>query len=356
MDNNIINQPTRQIGLDYVRVILMLLIFNFHASMHGGVDYGWIDNFVSQGAVAMEGFFLLSGFCLARQYSQNVIDTGKEIWSFYYKRALRLLPLYWIIWIIKRLGTISTISIQDILLIPFELFGITSAFDGSFSVSQGDWFVSCMLLCYFLFPLLQMLIQKLSDRNMKCMLLILYVISSLAPVTASICGFSRTYPNPFFRMLQFAMGMMLVSLIERIEIKSYARIAISTICFMMLVFVVSFLHARDWGSYGSYEFITIPVWSIMIILLAYPFSSHGIVAKIVLHLSRISYAFYLMQVWCYGIALCLVSKIELHSLLLNHNSIVLCVSFLTCLIGAEVLTKVDNGISKMFKNNFLHNR
>lgn len=351
MDNMtaLTNQPTRQIGLDYVRILLMLLIFNFHAWMHGGVTYGWLDNFVSQGAVAMEGFFLLSGFCLARQYRLDLFDAEKGIWNFYYKRALRLLPLYWIVWMIKRIGTISAISIRDILLIPFELFGMTSAFDGSFAASQGDWFVSCMLFCYFCFPLLQMLISKLSDKSMKCLFAILYIISSLAPVTASTCDFSWTYPNPFFRMLQFAMGMMLVRLIERINMKSSARIGISMICFMTLVLMVSFLHARDWGSYGSYEFITIPVWGIMIMLLAYPFSSGGIATKIVLHLSRISYAFYLMQFCCYYIALGILSKMELHTPLPSRNIMVLCVSFLICFVGAEVLTKVDDGISKMLK-------
>lgn len=351
------NQTDRQIGLDFVRVLLMILIFNFHASIHGGVDYGWLDNFVSQGAVAMEGFFILSGFCLARQYSSNMIDTGKELWSFYYKRAIRLLPLYWIVWIIKRLGTINVMSIQDILLIPFELFGITSAFDGTFSASQGDWFVSCMLFCYFCFPLLQVLISKLSDKSVKWLLVIFYVISSLAPVTASTCGFSWTYPNPFFRMLQFATGMMLVRLIERINMKSYTRIGISMICFVTLVFMVSFLHARDWGSYGSYEFITIPIWSILIILLANCILSDGIATKVVLHFSKISYAFYLMQFCCYRIALGLVLKIELNISLLSHNIMVLCVSFLICLIGAEVLTKVDEGISKMCKKvNVLNSR
>lgn len=42
----------RQIGLDYLRVLLMLMIFNFHAQGHGKICGGIIDAFMDNVAIS----------------------------------------------------------------------------------------------------------------------------------------------------------------------------------------------------------------------------------------------------------------------------------------------------------------
>lgn len=58
----------RVIGIDIFRIALALLIFMFHSWMHFGCDYYFLRNFVSVGAIAMTGFFLLSGYALRLIY------------------------------------------------------------------------------------------------------------------------------------------------------------------------------------------------------------------------------------------------------------------------------------------------
>ena len=60
----------RIVGLDFFRVILAVLVFVFHSNMHFGCDYGIFNHFARMGAIAMTGFFMLSGYALTYSYPQ----------------------------------------------------------------------------------------------------------------------------------------------------------------------------------------------------------------------------------------------------------------------------------------------
>lgn len=56
--------------INYIRIGCMLAILLFHARIHYGLSLGnlVLDEFVSIGAVAIVGFFMISGFCIRQQY------------------------------------------------------------------------------------------------------------------------------------------------------------------------------------------------------------------------------------------------------------------------------------------------
>ena len=55
----------RIIGLDLFRIGLAILVFLFHSHIHVlKCDYGFMNTFIDMGAIAMTGFFLLSGYVL----------------------------------------------------------------------------------------------------------------------------------------------------------------------------------------------------------------------------------------------------------------------------------------------------
>ena len=60
----------RVIGLDIIRLGLVLLIYLFHSHMHYKCDYWKFNDFISMGAIAMTAFFMLSG------YSLHIADGG----------------------------------------------------------------------------------------------------------------------------------------------------------------------------------------------------------------------------------------------------------------------------------------
>ena len=52
----------RVVGLDMMRIAMAILIFMFHSRIHVlNCSYGILNSFVDMGAIAMTGFFMLSG-------------------------------------------------------------------------------------------------------------------------------------------------------------------------------------------------------------------------------------------------------------------------------------------------------
>lgn len=57
-------------GINFIRIFCMTTILLFHAKIHYGFMIGVaiVDEFISIGAVAIVGFFMISGFCLRTQW------------------------------------------------------------------------------------------------------------------------------------------------------------------------------------------------------------------------------------------------------------------------------------------------
>lgn len=70
---------SRVVGLDLLRISLALLIFLFHSHIHIlKCDYGIMNGFISMGAIAMTGFFLLSGYTLNLNNREVAEGGGKK--------------------------------------------------------------------------------------------------------------------------------------------------------------------------------------------------------------------------------------------------------------------------------------
>ena len=87
----------RQIGLDIYRIFLVLFVFLFHSNTHIGCDYGFLNEFVSMGAIFMTAFFMLSGYVLYLTYNKKALSQIGNIKNFYVKRAITIFPLYYFV-------------------------------------------------------------------------------------------------------------------------------------------------------------------------------------------------------------------------------------------------------------------
>lgn len=69
----------------------------FHSHIHVlKCDYGFLNAFVDMGAVAMTGFYLLSGYDLDFSSRKKNMTDIREIKRFYVKRLIAILPLYYV--------------------------------------------------------------------------------------------------------------------------------------------------------------------------------------------------------------------------------------------------------------------
>lgn len=83
----------RIVGLDYLRIYTVFVVFLFHAWMHLGCTFGKLTTFVSEGAVLMTLFFMLSGYVLGLKYKHLPMDK-LSLKNFYVKRIASIFPLY----------------------------------------------------------------------------------------------------------------------------------------------------------------------------------------------------------------------------------------------------------------------
>lgn len=175
-------KPCRIIGLDLVRIALTLLIFLFHSRIHLGCNYYTLNAFINNGhLVGMTGFFLLSGFCLQLSNGSREFSDFSVTKQYYWKRIISIYPLYIFTGclFVAILILIREQSLGDnLLLLPVELLCIQSFFDSlfEFSHNSGTWFISCLTLCYLLFPFLSMITRELKKKSVFAIILLLVFI------------------------------------------------------------------------------------------------------------------------------------------------------------------------------------
>lgn len=137
--------------------------------MHFGCDYYFLNVFIRMGAIAMTVFFMLSGYSLHLSNSKKDLTKISEIREFYIKRLITIFPLYYTIALIHVVYAIinGRISLTEVVvLFPVELFATQSTFTTLFPYSHnsGTWFLSCIIICYLLYPFIQSVHLQTSNK------------------------------------------------------------------------------------------------------------------------------------------------------------------------------------------------
>ena len=190
------HSQARIAGLDLLRISLAVLTYMFHSWMHFGCNYSYLNDFVSVGAIAMTGFFLLSGYALRLAYGEQDLMEKHNIGRFYSKRLLGIIPLYYTkaILFILILGNESLI--ENLLLFPIEALGLQTTFTSLFNVTHngGTWFISCILLAYLIYPFLQTICKQLNAKTKVIVLLLLiFYLLKLSYLMISLLLFLKLY-------------------------------------------------------------------------------------------------------------------------------------------------------------------
>lgn len=239
---------SRNIGLDVMKILLALIVFFFHCYCHLGIHFGVFQHFIEQGAVAMTGFFMLSGYIMYLIYRETDYSVINNLRKFYIKRLATILPVYYVVGLVYTVLWIATgriSAVKALLIFPVELLGLQSVFSSLFSIAhnQGTWFISCLLLCYFIFPLICFLVKNLSKRDSLIGIVIMYLIASYPIVIIRSFDTMGVYSNPFFRGVEFTIGVMLGRIIENFK-------AVNSKSKMNIVFIPSAMLL--WGGGNTY--------------------------------------------------------------------------------------------------------
>jgi peptidoglycan/LPS O-acetylase OafA/YrhL len=90
-------ESTREHGLDLLRAAAILMVISFHAGDLSGLPPA-LYRVLAFGWMGVDLFFVLSGFLIGRQVLKPRLDSpGRFLESFWTKRWLRTLPLYYVV-------------------------------------------------------------------------------------------------------------------------------------------------------------------------------------------------------------------------------------------------------------------
>lgn len=257
----------------------------------------------------MTAFFMLSGYVI--EYNSSPASDSKGLMDFYKKRFIAIIPPYWGIALLYILFTIAVMLLHDpsglqqfvkttVFLFPIQTIALQSAFSSLFEYSHngGTWFISCIVACYFVFPLLRRISAQFSQKNRIILIISLVAIllySSLIP--HYFHNVNNIYSDIVFRTFEFFIGVLLAD----ITISSKVR---KTLCnwwafvlefAAMSVAVTIAILLTGTNDYMLLSFFTILPFIMMIITLAHIQTGSFLKSKAVDFACKISYMFWFAQ-------------------------------------------------------------
>lgn len=345
-------ESSRIVGLDVLRIFLALLIYMFHSWMHFGCSYSYLNDFISVGAIAMTGFFLLSGYALRLVYGNQDLMEKRNLSKFYLKRLLGIIPLYYFFAILYILLSGKESMVDNVLLLPIEALGLQTTFTSLFNVTHngGTWFISCILLAYLIYPFMQTVCKQFNGKSKVMLLIILACLDIWGSVISHRFHTALTYDNPFYRIVEFACGLLVADMNMEYDnkfilvLRSWGILICSiTVLVVGVSLMRQYLHFED---YMQYNVVVLPCFISMLFSLGtlrFPILER---TSAIGYLGKISYVFFLVQFFAWIVGRWVVDGIGY-----NHNWLRIVVSFTYCVLASILAYElVQKPITKIVKS------
>lgn len=157
---------------------------------------------------------------------------------------------------------------EKLVRFPAELLLMQSSVESGlfpYSHNDGTWFLSCLSVSYFLFPIFTCLIRT-DKRTLIRVLVVVYILCSMLPVLVTFYSLPNVYSNAVLRCLQFLGGMILAKQLENAKRIPREGWCVLTTCIILLVTAISKFVQLEYslGQYVSYGFITFPLFMAII--------------------------------------------------------------------------------------------
>lgn len=340
--------------LDIIKICCAVLIYMRHSITMFGCTYGssLVDGLIcATTSPIMVCFFVVSGFSIYYNNSnRNLLDAG-ELRTFYKKRFITLFPIYILVHMLSYVLVVNTVQ-QKIYSTPVELLGLQSMYGGLFGISHSGatWFISSLLLGYFIYPL----VQELLKMNQRCIYLvtsvIFFVLVYSEVVMLQIFGVQPGYVNPVFRAMQVAFGAALCMAFTEDGKGNNKKAAIMMVANLIItgLLTVFALHYKM-----GIEYVTTPIYYYLIafaMLISIKFKPSLLTkSKLIKYAGSLTFYFFILQVflWRLSAKVCGLTGFE-------SNKGKLLVSFVLC-VALSIICKelFDKHAQKYLKNKLL---
>lgn len=340
--------------LDIIKICCAVLIYMRHSITMFGCTYGssLVDGLIcATTSPIMVCFFVVSGFSIYYNNSnRNLLDAG-ELRTFYKKRFITLFPIYILVHMLSYVLVENTLQ-QKIYSTPVELLGLQSMYGGLFGISHSGatWFISSLLLGYFIYPL----VQELFKMNRSCIYIATSVIFTVLVysevVMLQIFGVQPGYVNPVFRAMQVAFGAALCMAFTEDDKGNNKKAAIMMVANLIItgLLTVFALHYKM-----GIEYVTTPIYYYLIafaMLISIKFKPRLLTkSKLIKYAGSLTFYFFILQVflWRLSAKVCGLTGFE-------SNKGKLLVSFVLC-VALSIICKelFDKHAQKYLKNKLL---
>lgn len=344
----------RLVILDIIKICCAVLIYMRHSITMFGCTYGssLVDGLIcATTSPIMVCFFVVSGFSIYYNNSnRNLLDAG-ELRTFYKKRFITLFPIYILVHMLSYVLVVNTVQ-QKIYSTPVELLGLQSMYGGLFGISHSGatWFISSLLLGYFIYPL----VQELLKMNQRCIYLvtsvIFFVLVYSEVVMLQIFGVQPGYVNPVFRAMQVAFGAALCMAFTEDDKGNNKKAAIMMVANLIITGLLTAfaLHYKM-----GIEYVTTPIYYYLIafaMLISIKFKPRLLTkSKLIKYAGSLTFYFFILQVflWRLSAKVCGLTGFE-------SNKGKLLVSFVLC-VALSIICKelFDKHAQKYLKNKLL---
>lgn len=339
----------RLLGLDILRDIGVIFIFFYHFFIEYVVsgqgtdvsmlDYNYFFNILARPASIF--LFLISGYALMYNHEEDM-----PLSKYYLRRFKGLFIPFYIAYIFTFIacyivnGQMPGAGVAK----RFFIFTLT----GTDGVAQmvyptfyliGEWFMSCIVVCYVLFPLLAWLHKRFRILTLILLIvwyLILLLVHNPFPFTQLM--------NPLLILVYFYVGMDLQTSFGDREFKKYARIIAGIISILVFVYFCII------GYVPSLAFLILPqeqteliyfAWSIalFIALRDIDLKEGKPLYKFVTYLSGISWFIILMH---HRIMILFYSHIDVSTFSRSQIWLLLLACIVITLLASELVRMVSN--------------
>lgn len=340
--------------LDIIKICCAVLIYMRHSITMFGCTYGssLVDGLIcATTSPIMVCFFVVSGFSIYYNNSnRNLLDAG-ELRTFYKKRFITLFPIYILVHMLSYVLVVNTVQ-QKIYSTPVELLGLQSMYGGLFGISHSGatWFISSLLLGYFIYPL----VQELLKMNRSCIYIatsvIFFVLVYSEVVMLQIFGVQPGYVNPVFRAMQVAFGAALCMAFTEDDKGNNKKAALMMVANLIItgLLTVFALHYKM-----GIIYVTTPLYYYLIafaMLISIKFKPRLLTkSKLIKYAGSLTFYFFILQVflWRLSAKVCGLTGFE-------SNKGKLLVSFVLC-VALSIICKelFDKHAQKYLKNKLL---
>ena len=355
----------RLYGLDYLRIAAAIIIYFFHYNINiGGIFMDCaLDDLLATGNVVMTLFFMISGFALYYNYSDRDFASLKELGSFYKKRIIAIAPLYFasfLCWFFVMGIHMDLPQLLSVLPIGLTMsFNVVLGING-YGFGGYLWFLSAMVFCYLMFPLLATIIRQQNKKQRLSTAILFYIIIvssglSLHLITGDV---TAAYASCVFRCLEFALGMIVCAFFkDGVSLKKFESLAFLGLAALTMILRGVFYTLIPVNNQYISDFYLLPMYALLILAgaslkendLLYKAAS----TKAVQFFSKLTFAIYVSQQWVFHFYKAAVAAWEeshvwfTHEILMRHDRLVIT---LGCLALSIILTLYSDTVKKWFLN------